>query len=275
MKHCAVFLFILVLLVACVKPAQDPAVLEQARIEQLYKDIDLAIVAGKYEAAKSLLSDVKDETKRSDFYKRIILKDVRIENAADYLDEIESPGFLSNPKLKSDLMDTLDDVLETTYTYQTLFNADQRSYINVLAVTSYDILRENNQSHDAIYSFLSNFIRELNSKTNYSGFDFVNDTILVTDATKIMTDAFGKPDFTDFEKIGGRVDVSFYGIGGPVGSVEFTSMDIQPEQILLVYVFTRYAYDGSVYAVTDFELTVRYNPSSMFGLTILGFRLLI
>jgi len=273
MKKWLVIIMILVLLVACAKPAEDPEVVEQARITQLYKDIEAAIIGKKFDVAKPLIVQVKDETKKHDFFKRIILADATITNAADYLNEIKSPGFMTNPDLTSDLVKTLDEALDTIYTYETLFNTDQRSYINVLAVTSYDILRENDFSRDAVTSFLSNFISVMKSKTSYSGFDIVNETIAETDAVKIMTDAFGKADFTDFEMSGGRVDVSFYGIGGPIGSVEFKKMDIQPEKILLSYSFTRYDYDGSVYAITNFELTVRYNPASMFGLTILGFEL--
>lgn len=273
MKRWTVIMMILVLLVACAKPAEDPEVVEQARITQLYKDIETAIVGKKFEDAKTLIVQVKNETKRHDFFKRVMLVDANIANSANYLKEIKTPGFLTNPDLTDDLVQTLDEALDIMYTYATLFNADQRSYINVLAVTSYDILREDNFSHDAVHSFLSNFIREMNSKTTYAGFDFVDDTIALSDAVKIMTDAFGKADFTDFEESGSRIDVSFYGIGGPVGSVEFKTMDIQPEQILLNYTFTRYDYDGSVYAVTNFVLAVLYNPASMFGLTILGFEL--
>jgi len=85
MKRWTVILMILVLLVACSKPAEDPEVVEQARITQLYKDIDTAIIGKKFEDAKTLISQVKDKTKKHDFFKRIILADANIANSADYL----------------------------------------------------------------------------------------------------------------------------------------------------------------------------------------------
>ncbi len=275
MKHRVVFFIILSLLVACAKPVDDPAAIEKARIEQLYSDIDKAIVAQSFTVAKGRLPEVKDETKKYDLFKRIITGDANIQNAQAYLSEIQTTGFLDDTELIDDLIQTLDDLLNRNFTYETLFTADQRSFINVLAVASYNILRENNTSHDAYSSFLSVFINQMNGETNYTGFDFnaFNSTISETDAIKIMRDAFDKGNFTEFEKNGTRVDVSSYGIGGPVGTVVFKSIDIQPTRLLLTYEFTRYNYDNTVYAVTTFELTVRYNPQSMFGLTIIGFHL--
>lgn len=274
MKLRVVFLIILVLLFGCVKNVEDTVDVEKTTIEKLYNDVDQAILTKDFAKAKNLILEVKDQAKTAAFYKRIITGDANIDNAEDYEVEINTPGFIDDPLLKDDLLKTLDEYLDEIYSYTTLFSSDQRSYINVLAVTSYDILRENNFSRDAVTSFLSNFIREMNSKTNYTDFNVVADSISETDAIKIMTDAFDKGDFTDFGKVGNRIDVSFYGIGGPIGSVEFIEMDVQPTQIKLTYTFTRYDYNGAVYAVTTFELNVRYNPASMFGLTILGFQLI-
>jgi len=262
-KYLKAILIMVVLLTSC--QSKPPA---EQTLETLIAQINEKIEQSRFDEAKIILRQVKDDNLYMSFYSEIIHKQADINNAASLFAEIESLNFPNNPLVKSTLHFQLESAISMKYNYDDLMSVDQIKAFKILALCTYAFIEDFQFTQANVEPFLSMLVFMMKNLPVYSTLAVTNDLTMPTEkAQLIMRDAFGFPNFDEFVYKGDKVDVSFIGMGGP-GDMIIESAIVGPIWTTFEMALETYEMDGSAGKVFRFKLLTRYNPTSIFGFTI-------